>query len=323
MRQKLGLPTNDVTDAYPVPDFKVVVTDDAPPAKKGYAPPENDLAVQLAKYFESRTEIEYDVLLKQMETVPQADIMSLLGIKKKDDSEEKKDGEKDKSVEEITELTAEDQKEADELMATLAQKAKEEELKLGAANQQNQQKKQDEKKEKKRKDKHKEKKDNEKKSPVKPCSVDMGSKVSNKSPVKIITDTDSEVIVISSDEGLKRNAKIASPLNLSVAKKDESENDGTSSHGVFFSNSDDFRKVVNMSKNGDEKDECKNKEGSETDGDSSGGVYFSDTDEFKKAVNLCKKDEQKDGGSKNDGSETDSSSSRGVYFMDTDEFKKV
>ena len=155
--------------------------------------------MQLAKYFESRTEIEYDVLLKQMETVPQADIMSLLEIKKKDDSEEKKDGENDKSVEEIIELTAEDQKEADELMATLVQKAKEE-LKLGEANKQ---KNQDEKKEKKRKDKHKEKKDNEKKSSVKPCSVDMGSKVSNKSPVKVITDTDSEVIVLSSNEGLK------------------------------------------------------------------------------------------------------------------------
>ena len=129
----------------PLPDFKAVVTDDAPPAKKSYAPPENDLAVQLAKYFESRTEIEYDVLLKQMETVLQADIMSLLGIKKKDDSEEKKDGKKDKSVKEITELTAEDQKEADEFMATLVQKAKEE-LKLGGANKQ---KDQDEKKEKK------------------------------------------------------------------------------------------------------------------------------------------------------------------------------
>ena len=125
-----GQPTNIVTDVYPVPNFKAVVTDDAPPVKKGCTPPDNNLAVLLAKYFKSRTEIEYDVLLKQMEAVPQANIMHLLGIKKKtDDSEEKEDSEKDQSIKEILQLIPEDEKEVDELMATLAPKAKEQEIK--------------------------------------------------------------------------------------------------------------------------------------------------------------------------------------------------
>ena len=187
-----------------MPDFKAVVTDAVPPAlqQKGYTPPDNELAIQLAKYFESRTEIEYDVLLKQMETVPQADIMQILGIKKKTEDSEEKELEEEKSIQEIPQLTPDDEKEADDLMASLAQKAKEEALKADAENKQKEENEKD-------KDK-KQKKDNIKKSPIKPCSVQMGTKVPNKSPVKV-TDTDSDVVLISSDEGGKKNKKNAGP----------------------------------------------------------------------------------------------------------------
>ena len=228
-------PKNTVTDEYPVPDFKAVVTDAVPPApqQKGYTPPDNKLAIQLAKYFESRTEIEYDVLLKQMETVPQADIMQILGIKKKTEDSEEKELE-EKSIEEIPQLTPDDEKEADDLMASLAQKAKEEALKADAESKQKEENEKD-------KDK-KQKKDNIKKLPIKPCSVQMGTKVPNKSPVKV-TDTDSDFVLISSDEGGKKNKKNAGPLNLSLPKNDASESDGASSHGVYFTDSEEFRNL--------------------------------------------------------------------------------
>ena len=143
-----------------------------------------------------------------METVPQADIMQILGIKKKTEDSEEKELEKDKSIEEIPQLTPDDEKETDDLMASLAQKAKEEALKADAEN------KQKEENENVQKDKDKQqKKDNIKKLPIKPCSVQMGTKVPNKSPVKV-TDTDSDIL-ISSDEGGKRNKNNAGPLNFS------------------------------------------------------------------------------------------------------------
>ena len=66
-----------------------VVTDSAGTDKKGYNPPENELAAGLAKYFESQTEIEYSILIDKMKEVPEGDILKLLGIKSKDTEEEK------------------------------------------------------------------------------------------------------------------------------------------------------------------------------------------------------------------------------------------
>ena len=70
---------------YLVPNYKAVVVTDAAPAAgaKGYTPPDNRLAEELAKYFEERTEIEYNILINKMKSVPEADIMHLLGIKPK------------------------------------------------------------------------------------------------------------------------------------------------------------------------------------------------------------------------------------------------
>ena len=117
-----------------MPDYKAVVVEKPAPANTGYSPPENALAKELAKYFESRTEIEYGVLLEKMATVPEADMMQILGIKKKSNDNDANDAEAkqhsetehDKSIEE---LTPEDEKEADALMASLAQAGKESQLK--------------------------------------------------------------------------------------------------------------------------------------------------------------------------------------------------
>ena len=93
----------------------------------GFQPPENKLAEELAKYFQQRTEIEYDVLVQKMNEVPEADIMTLLGIKKKsDESNNGKQSDEEKSIEEIS---PEDEKEADEFLAQLQKEAKEQEEK--------------------------------------------------------------------------------------------------------------------------------------------------------------------------------------------------
>ena len=99
-----------------------VVTDSAGTDKKGYNPPENELAAGLAKYFESRTEIEYSVLIDKMKEVPEGDILKLLGIKSKDNEEEKEP--KIEKEDEI--ISPEDEKKADEFMEELKQQAKEE-----------------------------------------------------------------------------------------------------------------------------------------------------------------------------------------------------
>ena len=100
----------------------------------------------------------------------------------------------------------------------------------------------------------------------------------------------------------------------------ETETDGSSSHGVYFSDSDEFRKVLNLSKKSQDNNNNDGNE-TETDGGSTNGVYFSDSDKFRKAVNLSKKSQ----GIKKDGNEAvtekDGSSSNGVYFSDSDELK--
>ena len=107
---------------YPVPNYVAVVTDSTGTDKKGYIPPENELAAGLTKYFESRTEIEYNVLIDKMKEVPEGDILKLLGIKSKDTEEE----EEPKIEKEDELISPEDEKKADEFMEELKQQAKEE-----------------------------------------------------------------------------------------------------------------------------------------------------------------------------------------------------
>ena len=99
----------------------VVVTDGEGTKKKGYTPLENKLAAELAKYFESRTEIEYSVLVDKMKDLPEEQILDLLGIKGKAKEEDSKP-----TIEKMDEgLTPEDEKEADEFMVELKEQAKE------------------------------------------------------------------------------------------------------------------------------------------------------------------------------------------------------
>ena len=79
----------------------------------------------------------------------------------------------------------------------------------------------------------------------------MGNKVPNKSPVKV-TDASSDCQVINSDSSDAKSWKRSnSPLNLTLPKNEveanEAETDGGSSHGVYFSDSEDFKKAVKMS----------------------------------------------------------------------------
>ena len=95
-----------------------VVTDGENKQAKGYSPPEDDLACGLAKYFESRTEIEYSVLIDKMKEVSEGQILKLLGIKEKEDESPPKEKENDDK------LTPEDEKEAENFPAQLQEQAK-------------------------------------------------------------------------------------------------------------------------------------------------------------------------------------------------------
>ena len=300
-----------------------VVTDGEGTKKKGYTPPENELAAGLAKYFESRTEIEYSVLVEKMKDLPEGQILDLLGIKGKAKEEDSKP-----KIEEKDEgLTPQDEKEADEFMAELKEQAKEKLEK---------EKTEREKKERKEKEKaswqqecnalrklaKKTEQDEEEKlkseaikqqelkaqnlarkpkvkSPVKDCSMNMGKKVSNRSPVKVDISTDSDCMIINGDSNdeMKKKSKIArkeggsihdEPLNLSTGKRTANETDAASvtSSGVYFSDSDEFRKAVEMSKeNNGLKVDSHVQEGTNVDNtveetSDSGGVFFSDEEEF-------------------------------------------
>ena len=80
------------------------------------------MAAGLARYFENRTEIEYSVLVQKMKELPEGQILDLLGIKGK----EKEEDSKPTIVKKDSELTLEDEKEADDFMEELKQQAKEE-----------------------------------------------------------------------------------------------------------------------------------------------------------------------------------------------------
>ena len=127
-------------------------------------------------------------------------------------------------------------------------------------------------------------------SQVQPCSVKMGKKVPYKSPVKLIHDTDSDIFVISSDsnEPVKGNGKpkteCESPLNLSIKKKEEkdgSETEGSSSHGVYLSDNNDFKKAVMFSNAVKLSQQCKkDDEQSESSSVASRRVYIGDSDDL-------------------------------------------
>ena len=120
-------------------------------------------------------------------------------------------------------------------------------------------------------------------SPIKRCTVNMGNKVPIKSPVKV-TDDSSDCQVINSDfSDAKCQKRSESPLNLTVPKNEVKENEieteGGSSHGVYFSDSEDFKKAVKMSWEITSKDNNNDSENSGETGDT-GGVYIEDSDDF-------------------------------------------
>ena len=65
---------NTTKQSYPVLDYVAVVK------QKGFKAPEDPLAVQLAKYFQEKTEIEYNMIVDKMKDVPEDDILRMLGI---------------------------------------------------------------------------------------------------------------------------------------------------------------------------------------------------------------------------------------------------
>ena len=332
-KRGVGCSTGSAGSAeYKVPNYVAVVTDGKGTKKKGYTPPENELAAGLAKYFESRTEIEYSVLVEKMKDLPEGQILDLLGIKGK----AKKEDSKPKIEEKDEGLTPEDEKEADKFMAELKEQAKEKLEK---------EKTEREKKERKEKEKasrqqecnalrklaKKTEQDEEEKlkceaikqqelkaqnlarkpkvkSPVKDCSVNMGKKVSNRSPVKVDISTDSDCMIINGDSNdeMKKKSKIArkeegsihdEPLNLSTGKRMANETDAASvtSSGVYFSDSDEFHKAVEMSKeNNGLKVDSNVQEGTNVDNtveetSDSGGVFFSDEEEFNRLKAITEK----------------------------------
>ena len=327
---------------------------------KGYTPPDNRLAEELAKYFEERTEIEYNILIDKMKSVSEADIMHLLGIKPKAEDTKDKGSNNSEAGKTVDELSPEEQKEADDFLESFKEDTKsklEKEKENDSESEKSvqellpqDQKVADEPKETEKKiemhGKTEQKKQIAKQkkgkglSQVQPCSVKMGNKVPNKSPVKVIHDTDSDVFVISSDsnEPVKGNEKpkteCESPLNLSIKKKEEtdvSENEGSSSHRVYFSDSNEFKKAV-MSQQRKQDDEQ-----SENSSVASGGIYIGDSDDFnllKSMVNQNKQEENVTDGSlsmansrevdQNKENDTDArSTTDGVVFSDSSDFNRI
>ena len=146
--------------------------------------------------------------------------------------------------------------------------------------------------------------------------------------------------MISSDsnEPVKGNEKpkteCESPLNLSIKKKEEtdgSETEGSSSHRVYFSDSDEFKKAVLSQQR------RKDDEQSEISSVASGGVYIRDSDDFnllKSMVNQKKQEENVTDGSlsmanlrevdQNKENDTDArSTTDGVIFSDSSDFNRM
>ena len=65
---------NTTQQRYSVPNYVAVVK------QKGFNAPEDPLAVQLAKYFQEKTEIKYNMIVDKMKDVPEDDILRMLGI---------------------------------------------------------------------------------------------------------------------------------------------------------------------------------------------------------------------------------------------------
>ena len=138
--------------------------------------------------------------------------------------------------------------------------------------------------------------------------MNMGKKVPNKSPIKIVSSgTDSDCVIVDSDtnDKMEKNGKIDTnkkqvvndkPLNLSTGKQVETDTDAASSSGVYFSDSDEFHKAVEMSKenNGVKGDMKEGETATEDNGveesSDSGGVFFSDEEDFNRLKKIA--DEQ-------------------------------
>ena len=281
------------------------------------------MAAGLARYFENRTEIEYSVLVQKMKELPEGQILDLLGIKGKEKEEDSKPTIKKKDAG----LMVEDEKEAENFMEELKQQAKEELEKEKTDREQT---------ERKEKEKARCQQDEEEaikqqelkaqnlatnkidtkpkvKSLVKDCSMNMGKKVSNRSPVKVLspvkvdTSTDSDCMIISADgnDAMQKKGKIDTkegslddqPLNLSTGKRMANETDAASvtSSGAYFSDSDEFCKAVALSKqnNGFSVDvdvqEAIKVDNTVDKTSDSGGVFFSDEEEFKRLKAIADK----------------------------------
>ena len=106
--------------SYQVPNYVAVVKDNK---SKGYVAPSGDLAMHLAKYFEEKTEIEYDVIVSKMADVPEEQILEMLGIKPK-----KTDGKTEENGKQPEANNSEDEREAEELMKELSEKSETEKV---------------------------------------------------------------------------------------------------------------------------------------------------------------------------------------------------
>ena len=147
----------------------------------------------------------------------------------------------------------------------------------------------------------------------------MGHRVENKSPVKIssdkdsmicVTDSNSDVIITSEVDGkavkadgrsvcseasvstnggiyishsAKENEKGDSANNLKEKKQENDESDGES--GVYFSDSEEFERVMKLSKLKQKKEL---EDGASVMSGSSEGFYFSDKEEFERAKKQAK-----------------------------------
>ena len=145
------------------------------------------------------------------------------------------------------------------------------------------------------------------KSSVKVCSMNTGKIVPNKSPIKIVSSwTDSDCVIVDSDtnDKMEKNGKIDTnketfandePLNLSTGKQVENDTDAASSSGIYFSDSDEFCKAVEMSKenNGVKGDMKEGETATEDNGveesSDSGGVFFSDDKDFNRLKKIADK----------------------------------
>ena len=116
------------------------------------------------------------------------------------------------------------------------------------------------------------------KSPIKKCSVDMGHRVENKSPVKISSDKDSMICVTDSNS----DVIITSEVDGKAVKADGgsvcSEASVSTNGGIYISDS------AKENEKGDSANNLKEKKQENDESDGESGVYFSDSEEFERVM---------------------------------------